>query len=481
MRLTWFGTENPATMIRGRTTGGDKPPCLPPRLLKDLAQVLPANGLTTSDRALKVHETDGYVARKGRASAIAKPKTTQQVQDILGLCHQHGVPVVPRGSGTSQVGGVVPRDGAVLISMAHMRSVLDFDADHGLIRVQAGIANLQVSKHAEQAGWFYAPNPSSQRTCTIGGNIATNSSGSSFLRYGGTAENLVSASLVLDDGEIVELTGDDPALAMTCGSEGQLGLVTEAQLRLHRIPESRKSLFAGFPTMNAALAFCQSLLAQCRCVSALDMMDRNAVQLTEAFRPSDYPRRARALVLVELSGTMADVDGEAERIESLAEPFHSTERKVSTDTREIWLGRNAIYGAVGREKNFHSLDCAVPLSQLQTHYEQSEQLAREHALQAATVIHCGDGTVHTFLMYDANDPEERHRADLCAGLIRGLAAGMGGSISSEYGIGLRSRDDLALQYSAVSLKQQTAIVQAFSKNRTLNPGKCFPGQSGVPM
>lgn len=448
-----------------------------PQLLADLAQALPANGLVTSNRALKVYETDGFFTHAGRAAAIAKPQTTGQVQNVLKLCYQRGVPVVPRGSGTSQVGGVVPQNGAVLISLACMKSVLEFDDKQGLIRVQAGISNLQVSKYVEHAGWFYAPNPSSQRTCSIGGNIATNSSGSSYLRYGGTSENLESASLVLDDGEIVELSSDDPALALVCGSEGQMGLITEAQLRLHRLPENRKSQIAGFSTIGSALSFCQLILEKCRCVSALDLMDKNAIHLTEAFRPCGYPLQAKALVLVELSGGTAAVDREADLIAALAKRH----RPIAFNTEdESWLGRNAIYGAIGRVKNFLSLDCSVPLSQLQSHLESTEQLVLKHALEAANVIHCGDGTMHTFLLFDANDHDERHRAETCARLIRGFAASLGGSISSEYGVGLRNREDLSLQYSAASLEQQKSIVQAFSQNRTLNPGKVFPSRTGVP-
>lgn len=461
-----FGTDKPAR--RDRITGNTA------RLLEDLAAILPKDGLTSSDRALKVHETDGYVAQTGRAAAIARPRSTRQVQDILGLCHHHGAAVVPRGSGTSQVGGVVPENGAILMSMSRMKSVLEFDEDRGLIRVQAGISNLQVSKYAAGSGWFYAPNPSSQRTCTIGGNIATNSSGSSFLRYGGTAENLVAARLVLDDGESVDLCGDDPALSLICGSEGQMGLVTEAVLRLHRIPESRKALVAGFATIGAALAFSQSVLMQCRCVSALDLMDRNAICLTESFRPGGYPQKAEAIILVELSGAASCVDHETEALVFLADAHDAVTRETSPDIRAIWAGRNAVYGALGQKKNFLSLDCAVPLSQVQGYYEQCKLVGEDHALEAATVIHCGDGTVHSFLLFDANDRNERRRADRCAGLIRGLAAGQGGSISSEYGIGLRNREDLAQQYSAPSLRQQAAVVQAFSAHRSLNRGKCFP-------
>ncbi|MCR9136564.1 MAG: FAD-binding oxidoreductase [Alphaproteobacteria bacterium] len=468
MGLDWFGRHNRAR------TNGERVTRDTTRLLADLAEILPPDGLVTSDRALKVHETDGYVAQKGRAAAIARPRSTRQVRDVMRLCHLHGAPVVPRGSGTSQVGGVVPEDGAILISMARMKSVLEFDRNKGLIRVQAGITNLKVSKYAVRAGWFHAPNPSSRRTCTIGGNIATNSSGSSFLRYGGTADNLVAAHLVLDDGESIELSGDDPALALICGSEGQMGLVTEAQLRLHRIPESRMALVAGFATVRAALAFSQSALAQSDSLSALDLMDKRAVRLTEAFRPSDYPLGAEAIILAELSGPAASVDHQTNALASLAGRHDMITCRTSTDIQAIWSGRNAVYGAIGQRNNFLSLDCAVPLSQLQQQIEQSKLVAKDHALEVATVIHCGDGTVHSFLLFDPNDPDERSRADRCAVLIRSKAAGNGGSVSSEYGIGLRNRKALALQYSARSLKQQTDIVEAFSKERTLNPGKCFP-------
>jgi len=468
MGLLGFGTDNPVGRDGDQITGKTS------RLLEDLARILPENGLTASDRALKVHETDGYVTQRGQAAAIVRPQTTGQVQDILRLCHRHRAVVVPRGSGTSQVGGVVPENGAVVVSMSRMKSVLEFDEDRGLMRVQVGMTNLQVSRHAEGSGWFYAPNPSSQRTCTIGGNIATNSSGASFLRYGGTAENLVAARVVLDDGESIELTGDDPALSLICGSEGQMGLVTEARLRLHRIPESCTALVVGFANVGAALAFSQSVLAQCRCVSALDLMDRNAIRLTESFRPCGYPQEAEAVLLVELSGPASCVERETGALAALAESHHALACRASTDILQIWEGRNAIYGALGREQNFLSLDCAVPLSQLRNHFEQCNRLAEDHALRTATVIHCGDGTVHSFLLFDANDRNERQRADRCAALIRGLAAHRGGSISSEYGIGLRNREELAQQYSAPSLRQQAAIVQAFSARRYLNPGKCYP-------
>lgn len=453
------------------------------RVAAALARIVGSDGLITTPRRLKVYETDGYHAQASTPLAVVLPTTTAQVQAVMHCCAAEGVAVAPRGSGTGLTGGAIPLHDAVLIGTAKMRGILDFNATNGLVRVQAGVRNEAVSRHTRPHGWFYAPDPSSRRACTIGGNIATNSGGAACLKYGVTVNNVAGLTMVMRDGELLEVGGatyDDDGLDLAgviCGSEGQLGLVTEALLRLTPVPPHVRAALLGFARQDDALACASAILAAGVLPVALEYMDRTAARRCDDFSHSDYPSGAAALLIVEVDGAAAEVEAEATVITGVARSQDAMTVRVADDldaAARLWQGRNAIYGAMGRLNNYYALDCAVPLRQFGTALAMITDHAARFCVDHATVLHAGDGTVHSFLLYDANNPDDESRAHRCGDAIRAGCVALGGALTSEYGVGLEKRDLLDLQYRPQDLAQQLAVRQAFAPDLGLNPGKVFP-------
>lgn len=453
-----------------------------PPLLRELKSVLPEGGLIAPSRRVTTYERDGLPCAGGEPLAIALPATTEQVSQIVAIARAAGVRVMPRGAGTSRCGAAIPLEHSLVISTARMKSVVAFDAQGGRIRVQPGVTNRAISEHVRAAGWFYAPDPSSRRTCTIGGNIATNSSGACALRHGVTADHLLGATAVLHDGAIVELgeharrqSGYDLS-GFLCGSEGQLALVAEATLRLEPVAEHSETVIAGFAARADALAAASAVLRAGVLPYRLEFMDWRAVAFTEALVASGYPRDAQGVLLVELQGLHADVAEDARLLSELLHGAGATSLACSPTDAELdpWAGREAIYRAVSGVGGFEALDCCVPRTQLDAALAQVEAIAAQHGMDHATVAHAGDGTLHTFVLYKTADHASADRARACADRIRSACVALDGTVSAEYGIGLGRRELLTLQFSALDLLQQRRAREAFAPGDWLNPGKVFP-------
>lgn len=459
----------------------------PDALRQALLEILAPEAVIFCEGVPTTYERDGLNGSSGQPGAIVLPSTTSQVVRLMRFARRSGMPVMPRGAGTSRCGGAVPPAGSLVIATTKLRAIVDFDPVAGRVRVQPGVRNQTVSEHVQDAGWFYAPDPSSRRTCTLGGNIATNASGACAFRHGNTASHLLGLTAVLHDGETLDLgchgdaAPDYDLAGLLCGSEGMLAFVTEATVQLTPLAQQARSMAIGFATRTEALACASALLRAGLVPHRLEFMDRLAVMLTERHLPSGCDIDAEASLLVELQGLPEEVAEDLDLLRSTVDRrgARSLHAAPSEDDAALWRGREAIYAAVSRAGRFECLDVGVPRSALPAALEEIDALARQHGVDHASVVHAGDGTLHTFLISPQRDEAAARRACACGDAIRRLCVRLGGSITTEYGVGLGRRDLLALQWSAGDLAQQRLICEALAPGGSLNPDKVFPASAGA--
>ncbi len=431
------------------------------------------------------YRRDGLGHAEGDPAGVVLPATSEQVAAVMRLAHRAGVAVMPRGAGTSRCGGAIPLGRSLVIGTSRLRAILNFDRDLGTLRVQTGLRNLALSEAVAEAGWYYAPDPSSRRTCTIGGNIGSNASGACALRHGTTADQVLGLSAVLHDGRLLHLgchaeAGTDPAhdlMAFLCGSEGQLAFVTEVTLQLQPLPEARLGLLLSFDTEAQALEAAAGALAAGVLLQRLEFMDAHAVALMESLAPSGHDTRAGASLLLELQGLAAEVAADRAELEERIPAWRPRTWQAASSEAAIealWQGRSNIYQAVSRAGAFECLDVGVPLSRLSQGLEAVRRCAQAHALHHAVVAHAGDGTLHAFIVYPVGDPTAAIQARTCADDIRRACVALGGTISSEYGVGLARRELLGLEFDTTALAQQRLARRAFVPGEGLNPDKVLP-------
>lgn len=452
-------------------------------IIADLAALLPEDGLVHEARKLVPFETDGFVAYRRLPLAVCLPETTEQVAAVLRYCHNHDVPVVARGAGTSLSGGAIGQEDAIMLGLSRMSRILDIDFDNRCATVQAGVTNIAISEAVKPEGFFYAPDPSSQLACTIGGNIGMNSGGAHCLKYGVTTNNLMGIRLVLVDGTVVELGGkalDAPGydlLGLVCGSEGQLGIVTEATVRLLALPEGARPVLFGFPSSEDAGGCVSDIIAAGIIPVAIEFMDRPAIAICEAFAQAGYPLDAGALLIVEVEGSEQEMDTMLEAIVEIARKHGvSTIRECqsATEAALIWKGRKSAFGATGRIADYICMDGTVPLSQLSYVLKKTSEITDRFGLRVANVFHAGDGNMHPLILYNINDPEDAARAEEAGAEILKLCVDAGGCLTGEHGVGIEKRDLMRHQYSDVDLRQQMDVRAAFDPGWLLNPSKVFP-------
>ncbi|WP_421853838.1 FAD-linked oxidase C-terminal domain-containing protein [Oricola sp.] len=448
-----------------------------------LAGLVPADCLVTEERELVPFETDAFTAYRRVPLAVVLPETTAQVAAVMKYCAANGVPVVPRGAGTSLAGGAIPQEDAVVIGVSKMSRILDVDFANRVARVQAGVTNLRISDEVSADGFFYAPDPSSQLACTIAGNIAMNSGGAHCLKYGVTTNNLLGVTMVLADGEIVEIGGShlDAAgydlLGLVCGSEGQLGIVTEATVRLLAKPEGARPVLFGFDSSEVAGACVADIIAAGIIPVAIEFMDKQAIDICEAFAKAGYPMDVEALLIVEVEGSDAEMQAMLERIVEIART-HSVKRvKESQSAMEaaaIWKGRKSAFGATGRVADYICMDGTVPLGQLSHVLRETASIVERYGLRVANVFHAGDGNMHPLILYNVNDPVEAGKAEAAGMDILKLCVDAGGCLTGEHGVGIEKRDLMLHQFSRIDLDQQLRTRAAFDPAWLLNPSKVFP-------
>lgn len=451
-------------------------------VLAALAAVLSPDGLIAEPTELRAYECDGLSAYRCPPLAVALPRTTEEVAGILAACHRLGVPVVPRGAGTSLAGGALPTADCVVLGSARLTRVIEISTEDRFIHVETGRTNLSVSAAVEDAGFFYAPDPSSQLACAIAGNIAMNSGGAHCLKYGVTTNNLLGLRMVLMDGKIVTLggpwadAGGIDLLGVLCGSEGQLAVVTEAWLRILPKPEGARPVLIGFGASAGAGACVAAIIRAGLLPVAIEFMDRPAIIACEAHAHAGYPD-CEALLIVEVEGSAAEIDDQLARIRAIAEghaPVAYRESTSEAESARIWLGRKSAFGAMGQMGDYICLDGTIPVSNLPQVLDRIGALSLHYGLRVANVFHAGDGNMHPLIIYDANLPGDLEKAEALGADILRLCVEVGGCLTGEHGVGVEKRDLMGVQFSQTDLEAQARVKDVFDPGWLLNPAKVFP-------
>ncbi len=455
-----------------------------PKVESLLRKVLPPAGLIAEPRAKKPFETDGLTALREVPWLVALPETEDQVLAVLRICREHGVPVVPRGAGTGLSGGARPLADGVLLGLSKLQRILEIDLENCVARVQPGVRNLAISEAVAEHGLYYAPDPSSQIACSIGGNVAENSGGVHCLKYGLTVHNVVGVRLATIEGEVLTLGGktlDSPGydlLALVMGSEGMLGVVTEVTVKLLPVPPQKRVVLAAFADVAAAADAVGAIIADGLIPAGLEMMDRLAIQAAEDFVHAGYPRHAEAILLCELDGVEAEVDADLARVRAVLASHGAFDVRVAADPEEqerLWLGRKAAFPAVGRiAPDYYCMDGTIPRARLADVLERIDGLSREQGLAVANVFHAGDGNLHPLILYDANVPGELERAEAMGARILELCVAAGGTVTGEHGVGMEKLTPMCVQFTAPELEQMHRVKAAFDPAGLMNPGKAVP-------
>ncbi|MEA2951247.1 MAG: glycolate oxidase [Alphaproteobacteria bacterium] len=454
------------------------------RIVAALRAIVPGEGVIDAEKEMKPYESDGLTAYRQVPMVVVLPQTTAQVAEILRYCHEQEIKVVPRGAGTSLSGGALPLEDGVLLGMAKFNRIREIDFDNRLAVVEPGVTNLAITGAVEHAGFYYAPDPSSQIACSIGGNVAENSGGVHCLKYGMTTNNLLGCEIVLMTGEILRLGGKHldsegyDLLGIVTGSEGLLGVVTEVTVRLLRKPETARALLVGFASSEDAGECVGRIIGDGIIPSGMEMMDKPAIHAVEAFVNAGYPLDVEALLIVELDGPGAECDHLVQRVSEIAKSCRATTLKVSTSEAErllFWAGRKAAFGAMGRiSPDYMCMDGTIPRAKLPLVLRRMQEMSQTHGLRVANVFHAGDGNLHPLILYDANQPGELERAEAFGADILKLCVEVGGVLTGEHGVGVEKRDLMPVMFSEADLDQQQRLKCAFDDKGLLNPGKVFP-------
>jgi glycolate oxidase len=453
-------------------------------IIEVLRQVVPGEGVIVSEPERRAYESDGLTAYRQLPFVVVLPSRVEEVAAVLRYCKEIGVKVVPRGAGTSLSGGALPLADGVLLGMAKFNRIIEIDYDNRCVVAQPGVTNLALTQAVEHAGFYYAPDPSSQIACTIGGNVAENSGGVHCLKYGLTTNNILGVELVLMDGEIVRLGGKHfdaegyDLLGVVTGSEGLLGVVTEVTVRILPKPTAARALLIGFATTEDAGNCVAAVIAAGIIPGGMEMMDRPAIHAAEAFVNVGYPLDVEALLIVELDGAPAEIDHLIGQVEAIARDHHAASIRISGDDAErlaFWSGRKAAFPAVGRiSPDYYCMDGTIPRGRLAQVLTGISALSERHGLGVANVFHAGDGNLHPLVLYDANTPGETERAEAFGSDILRLCVEVGGVLTGEHGVGVEKRDLMGTMFNESDLAHQQRVKCAFDPDGLLNPGKVFP-------
>lgn len=449
-----------------------------------LQAIVPGEGVVDATNEMRVFESDALTAYRQLPLVVVLPQTVAQVSRVLKYCHENNVKVVPRGSGTSLSGGALPLEDAVLLVMSRFNRILEIDYPNRVAIVQPGVTNLGITKAVEHEGFYYAPDPSSQIACSIGGNVAENSGGVHCLKYGLTANNLLGLEMVLITGEVIRLGGKHldsegyDFLGLITGSEGLLGVVTEVTVRILQKPTTARALMIGFPTSEEAGQCVAEVIAAGIIPGGMEMMDRPAIHAAEDFVQAGYPLDVEALLIVELDGPAVEVDHLIGMVEAIGRKNGATTCVVSQNEEErmaFWAGRKAAFPAVGRiSPDYLCMDGTIPRKELPKVLAGMRVLSQKYGLRVANVFHAGDGNLHPLILYDANIPEELHKAESFGADILRLCVKVGGVLTGEHGVGVEKRDLMPEMFNEIDLNQQIRVKCAFDEKHLLNPGKVFP-------
>ncbi len=454
------------------------------QIIAAVRAIVPGEGVIVEEPELRAYESDGLTAYRNLPLIVVLPSTTEQVSRVLRYCREHAVKVVPRGAGTSLSGGALPLADGILLGLGRFNRILEIDLDNRCVRAQPGVTNLAITAAVQHAGFYYAPDPSSQIACTIGGNVAENAGGVHCLKYGLTTNNVMGLEMVLMNGEVVRLGGrhlDSEAydlVGLMNGSEGLLGVVTEVTVRILPKPETARAMLVGFPTLADAGNAVAQIIGAGILPGGLEMMDRPAIHAAEDFVHAGYPLDVEALLICELDGPEAEVDHLIRRVEAIARDCNAVSVRVSTSDEErarFWAGRKAAFPAAGRlAPDYYCMDGTIPRKKLPEVLTRIAEMSRHYGLGVANVFHAGDGNLHPLILYDANQPGQLERAEAFGSDILKLCVEVGGVLTGEHGVGVEKRDLMEVQFDELDLNQQQRVKCAFDPDSLLNPGKMFP-------
>jgi glycolate oxidase len=452
-------------------------------IVAGLRAILGEDHVIAAEDECRAYETDALTAYRAVPLAVVLPGSTEEVSAVLRFLSGTGAKIVARGAGTSLSGGALPTPDAVVVGLARLNRILAVDYDDRIARVETGVTNINITNAVAPHGFFYAPDPSSQLACTIGGNIAMNSGGAHCLKYGVTTNNILGVRMVLVDGTNLDIGGahlDAPGydlLGLVIGSEGQLGVVTEATVRILRAAEGARPVLMGFPTAEAAGGCVAAIIASGIIPVAIEYMDRPAIKVCEAFAHAGYPLDVEALLIVEVEGSEEEIADLIARITAIAEKFGPQTMKVSQSEAEsaaIWKGRKSAFGAMGRIADYLCMDGVIPTGRLPEVLRRVSDICAGHGLSVANIFHAGDGNLHPLILFNANDPGELARAEQAGADILKLCVDVGGCLTGEHGVGVEKRDLMRFQFSDIDLSLQMRVKGAFDPAWQLNPAKVFP-------
>ena len=454
------------------------------QIAEAMRRILPSECVIDDEAERRVYESDGLTAYRELPLLVALPRTTAEVSAILAYCHAEGVKIVPRGAGTSLSGGALPLADGITLGLAKLNRVLDIDYPNRCAVVQPGVTNLAITRAVEAAGFYYAPDPSSQIACTIGGNVAENSGGVHCLKYGLTTNNVLGIEMVLMDGAVLRLGGKHldaggyDLLGVMIGSEGLLGIVTEVTVRILPRPQGLRALMIGFPSNEQGGDCVAAIIGAGIIPAGMEMMDRPAIHAAEAFVKAGYPLDVEALLIVELDGPAAEIDELTARVEAIADRCGAMSCRISRTEEErlaFWAGRKAAFPAVGRiSPDYYCMDGTIPRGRLALVLERMAEMSRRYGLRVANVFHAGDGNLHPLILYDANQPGELAKAEAFGAEILCLCVEVGGVLTGEHGVGVEKRDLMGTMFTETDLDHQMRLKCAFDPEQLLNPGKVFP-------
>ncbi|MGB4864816.1 MAG: FAD-linked oxidase C-terminal domain-containing protein [Hyphomicrobium sp.] len=452
-------------------------------IIEDIARLIGRDALIADEDGRRAFETDALTAYRRVPLLVVLPRTTEDVSKVLRYCHDNGLKVIPRGAGTSLCGGALPAEDAIVLCVSKMNRILDVDYANRCARVESGITNLAISARVSGNGFFYAPDPSSQLACTLAGNLAMNSGGAHCLKYGVTTNNVLGVRMVLIDGTVVDIGGahlDAPGydlLSYVIGSEGQLGVITEATVRILRAAEGARPMLVGFGSPESAGACVSGIIGAGIVPVAIEYMDKPAIEVCEAFASAGYPLDVEALLIIEVEGSDTEIGVLLNRIAEIASAYQPKSMVISTDpdhSARIWAGRKAAFGAVGRISDYYCMDGTIPLGQLPHVLTRIGEICSGYGLKVANIFHAGDGNLHPLILYNANSPEEAEKAELAGADILRLCVEVGGCLTGEHGVGIEKRDLMTVQFSPTDLAVQMRIKTVFDPGWLLNPAKVFP-------
>jgi glycolate oxidase len=452
-------------------------------IVADLRRLVDPAAIIADEEGRRAYETDALTAYRRVPLAVALPTSTEDVSRLLRYCHANAIKVVARGAGTSLSGGALPAEDAVVVTVSRMNRMLDIDTMNRTARVEVGITNLGISEAVKAQGFFYAPDPSSQLACTLAGNIGMNSGGAHCLKYGVTTNNVLGLKMVLMDGEVIDIGGAHleaagyDLMGLIIGSEGQVGIVTEATVRILRSPEGARPMLLGFGSSETAGQCVSAIIGAGIIPVAIEFMDKPAVHVCEAFAKAGYPTEAEALLIIEVEGSNEEIADLLNIIGNIANRFAPSVLRISQSEEQsaaIWKGRKSAFGAIGRISDYYCMDGTIPLGKLGEVLVAISQICDKHGLKVANIFHAGDGNLHPLVLYDANDEAQAERAEKAGEEILKLCVAVGGCLTGEHGVGIEKRDLMRVQFTDTDLTVQMRIKTVFDPKWLLNSAKVFP-------